>query len=77
MLKWLKKAQEENVVDLLPYWHQLMEPAGERSGRNGFFSEVIKLTNSASHSLFSVWLPALKYLSVGTKASIFAARHEP
>jgi hypothetical protein len=52
MHKWLKKAQDENVEDLHEHWHCHMEPSGDRGFRNRFFSEVVKLANSASHFCF-------------------------
>jgi len=57
MLKWLKRAQEGGASDLHTIWHQLMEPAEERADRNSFFSDVVKLANTASHSLSSVDFP--------------------
>ena len=43
--------------DLHAYWHERMEPAGERGDRNRFFSEVIKLANSASLSFSGLASP--------------------
>ena len=62
---WLKEAQDKNVGDLHSYWHDRMEPVGDRSFRNGFFLEVVTLANSASHSGF--WLAFyLKVLTAKT-----------
>ncbi len=64
MHKWLKDAQAQNVRDLHAYWHECMEPVGDRGDRNRFFSEVIKLANSASHSLFFLFGFSLTFLAV-------------
>jgi hypothetical protein len=48
----LKVAKKDNAEDLHAYWHERMEPAGERGYRNNFFSRVIELAGTASHLYF-------------------------
>jgi hypothetical protein len=51
MLKVLQDVQKEkrwNRLELLSYWHNLMEPTGGRSGRDQFFAKVINRANDVS-----------------------------
>jgi hypothetical protein len=60
MLELLQDAQKEksrDKLELLSYWHNLMEPRGERSGRDQFFAKVINRANDVSRVvLFSASL---------------------
>jgi hypothetical protein len=55
MLEWLQKAHNENGfngLQLLVYWHELMEPSGVRDGREAFFTEVVNRANKVGHFIF-------------------------
>jgi len=75
MHRWLKEAQDKNVGDLLAYWHDQMEPSGDRGFRNRFFLEVITLANSASHFFWFTFY--LKVLTAEAPKPKFTARGKP
>jgi hypothetical protein len=59
MLKWLKEAQTTHLAEELPnYWHDLME-GPERTERERFFGEVVKVAREFVcfwHSQFTLKL---------------------
>ena len=54
MLETLQAAHNKglNGLQLLDYWHELMEPTGARGRREGFFTEVVERANMVSRFIF-------------------------
>ena len=73
MLETLQEAYNGKWVDglqLLQYWHRLMEPTGARDRREAFFTKVVERANTVSRFSF-FWLSALNILAVETGGGNF------